>query len=178
MRRSLMSYRFTSCSNAAASPFLQAWTRTISSYAASAAGRNVELKATLAVAITTSSFVGKAVLFRPPSAPNRLTLAALPLLCCCGCALAKLLAHFVDLERWLTRGVLGLLAPQFDPLSRFQRLVLPVGEAVGLVVFLIDKLVSTISHAALQLAPIVKFPVEQAGTGGCASYDSADYCSF
>jgi len=39
-----------------------------------------------------------------------LSLASLPLLCRSGRALAKVLAHFVDLERRFTRVVLGLLA--------------------------------------------------------------------
>src|SRR5437879_768561 len=54
MRRSLASYRFTSCSNAAASPFLQAWTSARSSYALSAAAHDVELLIALVVPITAS----------------------------------------------------------------------------------------------------------------------------
>jgi hypothetical protein len=92
--------------------------------------------------------------------------------------LAKVLAHFVDLERWITRSILDLLAQQFHALSGFQRLVLLVAEVVCLVVLFIHKLVSTTSHAALQLGPIVKFPVEQAGAGGCTSSDTADNCAL
>src|SRR6266567_1219661 len=49
-------------------------------------------------------------LLRPPSTVGGLTLASSPLLCrCCG-ALAKVLAHFVDLERRLGRVDLDLFA--------------------------------------------------------------------
>src|ERR1017187_156722 len=43
MRRSLRSYRFTSCSKAAASPFLLAWTRSISPPASSVTSNCVKL---------------------------------------------------------------------------------------------------------------------------------------
>src|SRR6266536_5800826 len=105
-------------------------------------------------------------------------LASLPLLCCCRCALTKVLAHLVDFERWLTRGIPGLLPEQLHALSGLQGLVLLVGEAVGLIVLLIDQLVSITSQAALHLGSIVKFPVKQSGTGGCTSHDSADYRAF
>jgi hypothetical protein len=65
-------------------------------------------------------------------------LASSPLLCRCCCAWAEIFAHFVDLERGLSRVVLGHLAQQLYVFSSFQRLVLLVGEAVGLVVLLID----------------------------------------
>src|SRR5580700_4262562 len=45
MRRSLRSYRFTSCSKAAASPFLLAWTRSISPFCSSATSNCVTFSA-------------------------------------------------------------------------------------------------------------------------------------
>src|SRR6185295_19004303 len=66
MLRSLLSYRLTSCSNAATSPLLQAWTRATSSCAVSAA--HIESPISLVVPITTPSFQAKYELLHPPSA--------------------------------------------------------------------------------------------------------------
>jgi hypothetical protein len=103
-----------------------------------------------------------------------LTLARSPLFCRCGRALAKILAHFVDFERRFARVLLHLFPEQFHPFSGFDRLILFVGEAVGLIVLVTDQLVSTTSHAALQLGSIVVFPVKQATKSGCTTCDSAD----
>src|SRR5215468_1326794 len=159
MLRSLPSYRFTSCSNAPASPLLQAWTRAVSSCAVSVVACDIELPITLVVPITTFPFPGKASCSTSVRRRRR-TPAPSPLHCRRRCALAKVLAHFVDLERGLTGGIFGLRAQQFHALSGFQRLMVLVGEIVGLIVLLIDKLVSVTNHAALQLRPIVKFPVK------------------
>src|ERR1700687_2061756 len=68
MLRSLRSYRLTSCSNATASPRLQAWTRAMSSSAVLAAP-DVELPITLAVPITNLPFQGRPS-FSTPSATS------------------------------------------------------------------------------------------------------------
>ena len=91
-----------------------------------------------------------------------LTLGRSPLFCRCGRALAKVLAHFVDFERRFARVLLNLFPEPFHPFSGFERLILFVGEAVGLIVLVTDQLVSTTSHAALQLGSIVVLPVKQA----------------
>src|SRR5205085_5388875 len=55
-----------------------------------------------------------------PSLFIRLDVELLAFFCGCRCALTKVLAHFVDLERGLACGILGSLAQQFNALTGFQ----------------------------------------------------------
>ena len=68
--------------------------------------------------------------------------------------------------------------PAVHALSGFQRLLLLVGEVVGLVGLFTDKLVSLASYATLQPGPIVKPPIKQPGTHGRARSDTADYSAL
>jgi hypothetical protein len=55
---------------------------------------------------------------------------------------------------------LTFVPSHFHALSGFKRLVLRVGEALGSIVLLIDKLVSITGRSALELGPVVKYPVK------------------